>query len=155
VSELLSARPEQILDRYVKNQVSRITVGAILRRRLTAKDPELLILRRVAHDEYGGMEELPSGGVKPGETLGEALLRETLEETGISLTGTGSYQFYFVYPSRRGVTAQLNFLFDVPENSSVKLAAAEHDSYRWIARAQLDDSDLSPEVKRAVRVVLT
>jgi 8-oxo-dGTP pyrophosphatase MutT (NUDIX family) len=152
-AEPLSMRPAQILGRYGKDGASRVTVGAILRRRLAA-GPELLILRRAADDEYGGIEELPSGAVEPGETLGEAVLRETLEETGIRLRGPGSYQFHFVYPSRRGVTVQLNFLFDVPADSPVRIGAAEHDAYRWITSGQIDGSDLSPEVKRGVRTAL-
>jgi 8-oxo-dGTP diphosphatase len=151
---LLSSQPEQILGRYAGERVSRITVGAILRRQ-SANGPELLILRRVASDEYGGIEELPGGGVEPGETLSDAVVRETLEETGITLTGTGSYEFDFVYRSHRGRTAQLNFLFDAPEDSPVKIGAAEHDSYRWIVRAELDESDLSPAVKHGVRPALT
>jgi 8-oxo-dGTP diphosphatase len=151
--ELLLKQPEQVLGRYAKAKVSRVTVGAILRR-WSVKGPELLILRRIVSDEYGGIEELPSGGVEPGETLGDAIRRETVEETGIALTGTGSYLFDFIYPSRRGVTAQLNFLFDVPEDSLVKIDATEHDSYRWIVSAQLDDSDLSPEIKRELRPAL-
>src|SRR5438552_169389 len=123
-AELLSMRPAQILGRYGKDGASRVTVGAILRRR-QATGPEVLVLRRVPHDEYGGIEELPSGGVEPGETLGDAIVRETLEETGIALAGAGFYQFDFVYPSGRGVTVQLNFLFDVPEDSLVKIGAAE------------------------------
>jgi 8-oxo-dGTP diphosphatase len=152
-AELLSMRPAQLLGRYSKDGVSRITVGAILRRQ-QATGPELLILRRAADDEYGGIEELPSGGVEPGETLGDAIFRETLEETGITLTGTPSCHFDFVYPSRRGVTAQLSFLFDVPGDRPVRIGPAEHDSYRWIASGQIDDSDLSPEVKRGVRMAL-
>ena len=152
-AEPLSMRPAQILGRYGKDGVSRVTVGAILRWRQAAGS-RILILRRAADDEYGGIEELPSGGVEPGETLGDAVFRETLEETGIALTGTGSYQFDFVYPSRRGVTVQLNFLFDVPGDSPVKIGAAEHDSYRWITIGEIDDSDLSPEVKRGVRMAL-
>lgn len=152
--DLLSKRPEQILGKDTKRNISRIVVGAILRRR-PSSGPEILILRRVSGDEYGGIEELPSGGVEPGETLGDAILRETLEETGIALTGTGFHQFDFSYASCSGATAQLNFLYDVPVDATVKICTAEHSSYRWIASAELDSSDLSPAVKRGVRTALT
>jgi 8-oxo-dGTP diphosphatase len=152
-SELLRRRPEQVLGTYAKHNVSRIVVGAVLRRR-SERNAEILILRRVAGDEYGGIEELPSGGPEPGETLGLAVIRETFEETGIAVKGAGAFLFDNIYPSCRGITAQLNFLFDVPVDSRVQVEPAEHDSYRWLTLSRLSGSDLTPEVKRGVSASL-
>jgi len=146
---LLAMRSEDLLGNYRADRVTRLTVGGVLRRR-TGAGLAILVLRRVASDEYGGLEELPSGGAEPGETLGEALAREVREETALSISAAGPFLFDFTYPSRRGVTVQLNFLVEVAGDPPVRVNPAEHDSFRWLPLTALASSGLSPDVQRGL-----
>jgi 8-oxo-dGTP diphosphatase len=146
---VLAMRAQELLDLYGSEQATRMAVGAVLRRRIDG-DLAILVLKRVARDEYGGLEELPSGGVEPGETLREALVREVWEETGLSIKTAGPFLFDFTYPSRRGVTVQLNFLVDVPDDLPVRVDPAEHDSFRWLPLTALADPGLSPALRRGL-----
>lgn len=49
--------------------VQQLVVGAVIH-----DDGEVLLLRRPADDFMGGIFELPSGKVEPGETLDSALI---------------------------------------------------------------------------------
>ena len=146
---VLTMRDQELLGSYSGDQVTRMVVGGVVRRRVEG-DPDILVLKRVAGDEYGGLEELPSGGVEPGETLREALAREILEETGLSIEAVGPFLFDFIYPSRRGVTVQLNFLVDVAGESPVRVNPAEHESFRWLPLTTLAKSGLSLDIKRGL-----
>jgi 8-oxo-dGTP diphosphatase len=145
--DVLSMQDQELLGRYGGDQVTRVVVGGVVRRRIEG-NLSILVLKRVAGDEYGGLEELPSGGVEPEETIREALAREILEETGLSIEAAGLFLFDFTYPSRRGVTVQLNFLADVAGEPPVRLNPAEHESFRWLLLAALGNSGLSPNIKR-------
>jgi 8-oxo-dGTP diphosphatase len=146
---VLTMRDQELLGSYSGDQVTRMVVGGVVRRRAEG-DLAILVLKRVAGDEYGGLEELPSGGVEPGETLREALAREILEETGLSIEAVGPFLFDFIYPSRRGVTVQLNFLVDVAGESRVRVNPAEHESFRWLPLTTLANSGLSLDIKRGL-----
>lgn len=54
-----------------------VCVGAVV-----VDDDELLLVRR-GNAPAAGMWSVPGGRVEPGETLGEAVLRELEEETGL------------------------------------------------------------------------
>lgn len=56
--------------------VQQLVVGAVIE-----DHGRVLILQRPATDFMGGIRELPSGKVEPGEALDQALRREVLEET--------------------------------------------------------------------------
>ena len=56
-------------------------VAAALRRR----DGRVLMHRRPAHKQHGGLWEFPGGKVEPGEAPGQALVREIEEELGIAV----------------------------------------------------------------------
>jgi len=140
---------QDLLGNYRAHRVTRMAVGGVLRRRIEGGFA-ILVLKRVASDEYGGLEELPSGGVEPGETLGETLAREVQEETGLSIRAAGPFLFDLTYPSWRGVTVQLNFLVDVADDLPVHVNPAEHESCRWLPLAALADSGLSSDVRRGL-----
>jgi 8-oxo-dGTP diphosphatase len=140
---------ELLRSSYGASQVIRLVVGGVLRRR-TNGGFVILLLTRVVGDEYGGLEELPSGAVEPGETLGEALAREVREETGLSIRATGPFLFDFTYSSRQGSTVQLNFLIEVTGDQPVRIDPAAHASFRWLPLMALADSGLSPDVRRGL-----
>ena len=48
-------------------------------------DETRVLLNHLRHDTIGDFYELPGGGVRPGETLRQAVARETREETGYSV----------------------------------------------------------------------
>lgn len=152
--QLLVMLGEDVLPAYSTRQVTRIAVGGVLRRRIPGGF-EVLLLRRAADDEYGGLEELPSGGVEPGETLGEALAREIQEETGLSVPTAGPFLFDMTYPSRRGVTSQLNFLVEVAGDAPVQVNPGEHDSFRWLPVLDLPAAGVSPDVRRGLSRTIT
>ena len=56
-----------------------VGVGAVVER-----DGKLLMVKR-AKEPYKGMWSIPGGAVELGETLFEAAMRETMEETSITI----------------------------------------------------------------------
>jgi 8-oxo-dGTP pyrophosphatase MutT (NUDIX family) len=96
---------------------------------------KVLLVRRAAHDSYPGMWEFPGGGVDENlqEHVVDALRREVLEETGISLP-TYPSGVVLVHPTRTAVRVVLRFdIDDIPEVS----LSDEHDEMLF---ASLDES---------------
>ncbi|MFJ2702169.1 NUDIX domain-containing protein [Streptomyces sp. NPDC087428] len=123
--------------------VARFVVAAII-----ADGERVLLLRRPADDFMPGLWELPSGKVEPGEDFDQALLRETEEETGLTIDRITAYLGQFDYTSRSGaLTRQLTFGVTVEKTAPITLT--EHDDHIWADRAQL------PGVSDAVRELIT
>ncbi len=138
-----------VLRGYAGRAVERVTVGSVIVRH-APDGPEVLILRRRADEEYGSIEELPSGAVEHGETLAKATRREALEETGVVLDSIGAFVFEFHYPSAKGATVQLNFVATVPYDVVVRVDQTEHTSWRWLPVAELRASALTTQVREGL-----
>ncbi|MCF3103184.1 NUDIX domain-containing protein [Streptomyces roseoverticillatus] len=122
--------------------MEKTVVGAVI----AGPDGKVLLLHRPAADYLGGLWELPSGGVEPGETLVEALRREVAEETGLTVAAVGDYLGHFDYRSGSGRrTRQYNFTVTVT-GETVQLS--EHDAHLWA------DSGQQGQVSHAVQAVL-
>ncbi|MDH6126061.1 NUDIX domain-containing protein [Kitasatospora sp. GP82] len=107
-------------------------------------DGRVLLVRRNPDDYMGGMWEIPSGTVETGETILDALHRETIEETGLTIDQVTGYIGHFDYQnSRGGTTRQFNFAATVEKTEPVVLT--EHDAHQWAVPSEL------PEVSDAVR----
>ncbi|KJK57417.1 DNA mismatch repair protein MutT [Saccharothrix sp. ST-888] len=108
----------------------------------------VLLVRRNPDDYMGGLWEIPSGAVEAGETILDALHRETTEETGLTVDQVAGYVGHFDYQnSRGGTTRQFNFAVTVEKTEPVVLI--EHDVHQWALPDEL------PEVSDAVRELIT
>ena len=115
--------------------VIRPGVSAII---LTAEG--LLLQRRADNGLWG----LPGGGVEPGESVTEALVREVREETGLDATRhelrdwgvENRFEIFKKHLGRYapGVTHNLERVFsmEVPAPLEVALDPAEHRGYKWL-----------------------
>lgn len=125
-----------------RDRVQQLVVGAVV-----AHDGKILLLQRPADDFMGGIWELPSGKVDPGETLDQALIREVKEETGLDIARIRKYLGEFDYQSGSGKKSrQFNFTVDILDPEPVQLT--EHDAYTWT------DLTEEPPVTDAVKEVL-
>jgi len=125
-------------DGIVKNVVGGIVMD---------NKKNVLILTRKADDFMGGIDELPSGGVKEGESLYDALVREVKEETNLDVENVSFYVNSFDYLSSSGKkTRQYNFVVKVKTEDDIKLT--EHDNYKWesIANAR-NNPKITDEIK--------
>jgi 8-oxo-dGTP diphosphatase len=122
--------------------VQQFVVGAVVQH-----DGNVLLLKRPEDDFMGGIFELPSGKVEPGEAIDEALVREVKEETGLDLSLIREYIGCFDYQSGSGKKSrQFNFAVDVTAPEPIELQ--EHDAYVWASLAE------EPPVTDAVKDVL-
>jgi 8-oxo-dGTP diphosphatase len=105
--------------------VQRLIVGAVI-----SNGSDVLLLKRRQDDFMGGIYELPSGNVEPGETLDAALRREVKEETSLDLDAITGYLGSFDYTSASGKKSrQFNFTTSVAVTEPIRLQ--EHDAYLW------------------------
>ncbi len=125
----------------------RLVAGAVV----YAAGRVLVVRRSPDEDFLPRIEELPSGGCEPGETIGQALTRELQEEIGwhgpVEIE-TG-FATHFDYLTRSGVAAR-QYTFSVPLGEQVIRLSPEHSSWRWLGRDAVDSSDMTEESKRTV-----
>ena len=134
---------EQLTAEAERDGVQQLVVGAVVQH-----DSKVLLLQRPEDDFMGGIFELPSGKVEPGEALDTALVREVAEETGLSVSAIRDYLGSFDYQSGSGKKSrQFNFAVDITAPEPVILQ--EHDAYVWTALTE------EPPVTDAVKEVLS
>jgi 8-oxo-dGTP diphosphatase len=129
----MTAEPERTTSRQV--------VGAVV----SADDGSVLLLRRKPGDFLAGLYELPSGQVEAGEKLEEALRREVLEETGLTVIEIRAHLPSFDYRSKSGQeTRQFNYAVAI-QGTAVMLT--EHDDYRWVSSADVSGLNVSDQTR--------
>lgn len=111
-------------------EIEKLVVGGIVR-----KGDSYLILSRKKDDFMGGIDEIPSGKLEPGESLFDAVVREVKEETNLDVLKIEEYVDYFDYLSGSGKKSrQYNFLVSVKNFENILLT--EHDEFKWQNIAQ-------------------
>ena len=96
---------------------------------------ELLVIRRTDNDNWA----LPGGAMDCGESMGEAAVRETKEETGIDCEVTGLVGIYtnprhvILYTSDGEVRQECSFVFSARATSGEPRTSSESSEVRWIA----------------------
>lgn len=94
---------------------------------------KILLLRRREGKLQGNAWGPVAGKVEGGETPKEAVLRETLEETGVSLKSKQIIKYEKNYFARHGDTDFIFYVFvvELDKYPDVYLSAAEYSEYDW------------------------
>lgn len=138
---------EQLRTAAEAEGVQKFVVGAVIH-----DSGRILVVTRSLEDDFlPGFEELPSGGVDPGETLAEALNRELTEEVGFGAEEVDEiFLETFDYLSGSGrLTRQ--FTVSIPLNGREVRLSEEHSAYRWIQASEVDTTEATRETKSVLR----
>ena len=129
-----------------KDGVREFVAGAVI-----VDNESILFVRRVKNDFMGGVYELPSGKVDPGESLIDALKREVLEETNLVIKDIIGPGQFFDYKSEDGIKArQFNFIVSVEDVDNLQLNPQEHDLFEWIRFEDIDSSKILDDVMKSI-----
>ncbi len=127
-----------------KKELVELTVLCLVRR-----GDEILLQNRVKQDWCG--YTLPGGHVEPGESIVDAVIRETEEETGLQISNPklcGVKQF----PSDGG--RYLVFLF-AAEQFCGNLCASREGTVEWVRRDALAQLDTVDDLEELLQVMET
>ena len=108
-------------------------------------DPEILVLKRMAHpqDPWSGHYAFPGGRRDPeDEDLFATCLRETLEECGIALSTNSLVKEYPVQYAGNHLNKPVpvtTYLFELPEKPSIALERSEITCYEWVPLSYIAD----------------
>ncbi|WKU05625.1 NUDIX hydrolase [Micromonospora sp. HUAS LYJ1] len=96
-----------------------------------------------------GLWSLPGGGQEIGETVAQTAVRETREETGISVEVTGMVGVYsdpghVIEYSDGEIRQQFSLCFRATPVSGTLTPSDESHEVRWVARDQLAALDIHP-----------
>ena len=108
----------------------------------------LLMIRRTDNDKHA----IPGGRHELGETMTEAVIRETIEETGITVEVTGLIGIYsnphhvMAYDDGE-VRQEFSICFRARPVAGEPRTSDESSEVRWVDPAQLDDLDIHPSIR--------
>lgn len=136
-----------LLEQAQRNGIEKNVVGAII----INEEGKILIMSRKSDDFMGGIDELPSGNMEPGEDIITALAREVKEETNCDLKEIVCYIDSFDYKSGSGKNArQYNFVIKVEKTDNIILT--ERDAYLWQTVEEIiDNTNITCEVKKTIK----
>lgn len=117
---------------------------------------ELLLIRRTDNDNWA----LPGGAMDPGETMAQAAVRETQEETGIDCQITDLVGIYtnpghvILYTSNGEVRQECSFLFAARMIGGRPTPSSETSDVRWVAPQDIEGYAMHPSMRQRVAHVL-
>ena len=110
------------------------------------ENEEVLLLKRFGDSNWMPRKwGIPGGHIEEGETPKEAAIRETLEETNLSL------QNIFELEEKEEVMVYYSTSFDNGEELKIDY---EHTDWAWVSYDKLDIYDTTPNLKYTVKLAL-
>lgn len=112
-----------------------------------------LLIRRADNDNWA----LPGGAMDLGESITEAAVRETREETGVECEVTGLVGIYtdpdhvILYTSDGEVRQECSVVFRARAIRGEPRQSDESREVRWIASPDVDDYPMHPSMRRRIR----
>lgn len=147
----------QIIEKLRKQAaidgIQKKVVGAVI----AFRGKLLVVIRSDKEHFMAGHAEIPGGGVEEeqGETILEALQRETKEETGLDVIRVLDYVGSFDYTSGSGrKTRQFNFLVETESHKVILDPEMEHTDHFWCTPDDTDTLD-SYTMTDSMRTVIT
>lgn len=138
---------------HKKNKLHIVSVVAVIRNNAG----KYLVLKRNGREiAYPNKWTFPGGKVENNDTIGETLIKEVKEETGLSLR-PGKILLKdksFIRPDGQ-TTKVLSYLCIVENDGPVQLAN-DFTDYKWISYSDLKDLDhvgISEELRKADEIV--
>ena len=104
-------------------------------------DGKILLLKRLNTKKFFSSNwEMPGGKLDSGESLVEAVIRETKEETGLDAGVSKVYNTWIDMIENNGTTehiVEIDFILDVKNVSRVILSEKEHSEFKWVTKNEL------------------
>jgi ADP-ribose pyrophosphatase YjhB (NUDIX family) len=110
---------------------------------------EFILIRRTDNDNWS----LPGGAMDIGESMADAAVRETKEETGIDCEITGLVGIYtnprhvLEYTSNGEVRQECSFVFTARAIGGAPMPSDESSEVRFVAPAELDRYPMHPSMR--------
>ncbi len=117
---------------------------------------EILLIRRSDNDNWA----LPGGGVDIGESLAEAAVRETREETGIDCEITGLSGIYtdpghvILYTSNDEVRQEFSIVLTARTIGGQPTPSTETSEVRWVPPGEADGYQMAASMRMRVEHLL-
>jgi 8-oxo-dGTP pyrophosphatase MutT (NUDIX family) len=117
---------------------------------------DVLLIRRTDNDNWS----LPGGAMDLGESLGEAAIRETLEETGIRVRLTGVSGIYtnprhvLEYTSNGEVRQEFSVVFIAEPLSGEPTPSSESSHVEWVPPAEATERSMHSSMRMRIEHAL-
>ncbi len=110
----------------------------------------LLMQRSAKSKGWPGKWEFPGGKIDRGEALHHALIREWKEETGLTVVPCACID---AFDWEREHDRILYLVFRVRSRSLRVRKSCEHDDFGWFTAAEMKKLDISPALKRVIKIL--
>jgi ADP-ribose pyrophosphatase YjhB (NUDIX family) len=113
---------------------------------------EILLIRRTDNDNWA----LPGGAMDLGESLPDAAIRETLEETGVRVELTGLIGIYtdprhvILYTSNGEVRQEFSVVFTARPVGGEPTPSDESSEVLWVARDAIDSLTMDRSMRMRI-----
>ncbi|MFH1197772.1 MAG: NUDIX domain-containing protein [bacterium] len=111
---------------------------------------EILLLKRAAGDNFGGMWCLPGGKVDYGLTVESAIITEIKEETNLDCTEVKFLFYMDGLPVEEYYAHYIIFYFECKVTGEIKLNE-ESDEYRWVRIEDIDKYEIALSNEKGIR----
>lgn len=124
---------------------------------VTNQDGEILLIRRSDNDNWA----LPGGAMDLGESLPDAAVRETAEETGIDVEITGLVGIFtdprhvILYTSNGEVRQEFSVVYTARPTGGSPTPSAETTEVRWTPASEIDSLPMDRSMRMRLDHFLT
>jgi 8-oxo-dGTP pyrophosphatase MutT (NUDIX family) len=119
---------------------------------VTNEAGQILLIKRSDNDNWA----IPGGAIDLGESLTQAAIRETLEETGITCEITGLVGIYtdprhiILYTSNGEARQEFSIVLTARYVSGQPTPSSESDEVRWIEAAAASDHQMDRSMRTRI-----